>query len=904
MHHPSENAHDARTWVPFVQFVMWAVCGMGVGALLLALAYAGTQSYGLVPGTMPGALEIETNPSAPTRALPPGVADLAFVGEVMLGRGVAATAANQPGGFDYFFAECAPYLRDAELALCTLSAPISDAGAPLEDKTYTFRAPPTAIDALANAGFDAAALANRHILDYGAEVVTDMRVRLAEAGIATAGLLSDYGRQEPAILEANGVRIGFLSYCDPESEGACVTEFARFPERPAEGTRANITADIAGLKDQVDIVAVSMHWGPDYDPTPTTQQRDLGRFIIDQGAHIVMGHGPHVQQPADVYNGGIILYSLGNFIFDQHTQPGVLEGSIYRVAVSKDGLADAAWLPMESARGNWQPRPQQDHYTPIPLTTAAPALPVPVPEMSEVRPMARVKELLNHLVREQPPFQYIVPAAAIVIIALYVLIGWWRASFLRGMLAAALLATAAVALWNYTEDHYRQGRYFNAYEHFHYYLGAKYTPEVGYYDLYNAVFVADDETGYPTAGRTVRSLTDHRPVPGQQVLATKEQYKALFSPERWEEFKQDVVFCRSKVSGSLWRRMLNDKGYNATPVWTMIAGYIANQVPTSDWAGMQRLPLIDVAFALAALLLVWWAFGMRAVLLVIIFLGGHYVTSHFTLKAAFMRLDWVMCLVMALCFLRKQWYIPAGLALAYATGARVFPVIFGFGIGAKMLWTFFQTRRLERRYVRFFAAFAGGLAVLVGASLLYGGIGPWREFLGKIAQHNSDISPWRIGFKYVFLVSWNGGAYWDMPIAQAFEEHKALWWSIQGAMLLLSFVLVKKLADDEAFAYGYVPVFFLVAPTYYYHVMLIIPLLFFARRIEHPWRALGLIYLFATGIAGHYYFGLWNRNFNLFFVMSCLLFALVLYLVLFAAGTLFRKQEGPPGDTTDTPEAA
>lgn len=531
------------------------------------------------------------------------------------------------------------------------------------------------------------------------------------------------------------------------------------------------------------------------------------------------------------------------------------------------------------------------------LGQGAPAWPFP----GFQPPAVEVRAVLDFLLQRQWPLKYILPGVAMVLIAAYMTLGRRPAPFVRGMLMAVLAATALFAVWNYTESHYRQGRYFNAYEYYHYYLGAKYSEEVGYNNLYNAVFVADDESGYRTTGRTVRSLEDHRIIPGQRVLDKREEYKALFTPERWTTFKEDVAFFRGKVSGALWNRMLNDKGYNATPIWTMVASTLAHRVPTSDWGAMQRLPLIDVALAALALALVWWAFGARAMLFMIVFVGAHYLTSHFTLKAAFMRLDWVACAVMAVCFLRQGWYAAAGLALAYATGTRVFPLIFGFGVGAKMLWDLLRTWRIDRKYLRFFGAFAVGLTALTLASMLHGGLEPWRQFLGKIALHDSDISGWRVGFKYVFLVSWNGGSYWEMPLAEAFEANKRLWWSIQAVVVLAAFLCARKMRSHEAFAFGYVLVFFLVAPTYYYHVMLVVPLLFFAPRLENPAYALGLIYLFATGIVGHYFYAQWDRNFNLFFLISCMLLAMVVYMILLGAVQLFTRANPPATLAHGTP---
>ncbi len=488
-----------------------------------------------------------------------------------------------------------------------------------------------------------------------------------------------------------------------------------------------------------------------------------------------------------------------------------------------------------------------------------------------------------HFLRENLAyFKYVLPLVAIAVIVICAVIRQRRARYLRAVLAAILLIAAILAGYDYTWYFWGMGHFFNAYEFYHYYLGSKYAGEVGYTDLYRATLVADYETGYRPKNRTIRDLKTHRFVRAERVLKEKEKIKGLFSDERWDEFTGDVVFFRKKVSAGLWKRMLRDKGYNATPVWTTISGCLSNQVSTDNMRGMISLALLDVALILAALACVWWAFDHRIALLMAIFFGSHYLVSqHYTLRAAFLRLDWVMCLVMVVCMLKKERYRVAGALTAYASMARVFPLVFAFGMGIKAVVDFVSTRSVNRRYLAYWASFAVTAAILVGASLFYvGRLDAWGDFFAKIGQHNKDISGWRVGFKYVFLMSYDGSAFWGRNLAEFFEDWKLVWWTIQAVVILLSAFLVLRLDDYEAVAYGYVLVFFLVAPTYYYHVMLVVPFLFFAGKMGRPMRAVGLIMMFATSMIAYKLYLMWDRGYKLYFTISCMLLVNVLYMMV------------------------
>ena len=494
----------------------------------------------------------------------------------------------------------------------------------------------------------------------------------------------------------------------------------------------------------------------------------------------------------------------------------------------------------------------------------------------------------------QEAAKFILPSIGIAIAVLMYVLRSSRFDFQRGLLLAALFWTAVAGAFFYNNA-WNQTRYLNCYEFFHYYLGSKYAPELGYSDLYEAALVAQKEAGQRDLPTSVRDLVHGRSVPAAQVLQNAEAHKARFSPARWEEFKGDVLFFRSYFRGG-WNKMMNDKGYNPPPTWTMMASLLSNQVPTSSYYGMLALASIDLLLMLAAALAVTWAFGPRAALYLALILFTQYVSSHTHMKAAFIRTDWVMFLVIAACLIKKECWIPAGVLLAWATCSRIFPAIFAFGLGAKFLLDLVLERRINRDYLRFLIAFGVAGIVFVGASWLEFGTAYWQEFLTKIADHDDDISAWRVGFKYIWLLSYKGASIGAGALANQYMQTAMLYHAIQLAVLLLAIPLMRRIQPWQAFCFGFVPVFLLVAPTYYYYIVILVPALYFAADPTRLPNLIGLLLIFAEGMAAHYGHRLWDRSFQQFFLVSAMMMVIALYLCALAAATFLPRRETPPAE--------
>ena len=224
-------------------------------------------------------------------------------------------------------------------------------GARLPGKGIWFRSAPEFAQELATAGVDVVTLANNHVLDYDDPAFDETLSNLSAAGIAVCGGGKNMAEaRRPAVLSANGISVAFLGY----SEFAHIYWSVARPKRFVAGEaspgispwdREVIVEDIRRAKSLADHVVVSFHWGDEYVSMPADRQVRLAHAAIDAGASVVHGHHPHVLQPVEVYHGGVIFYSLGNFVFDQK-KPATVESMIAHVTFSPDAVVRAEIIPV------------------------------------------------------------------------------------------------------------------------------------------------------------------------------------------------------------------------------------------------------------------------------------------------------------------------------------------------------------------------------------------------------------------------------------------------------------------------------------------------------------------------------------------------------------------------------
>lgn len=243
---------------------------------------------------------------------------LGLAGDTMLGRYVAERLRADPP--QSLFSEALVALaHEADLLVLNLECAVSERGQRWPDpaKPFFFRAPPSAVEALALLGVDCVTLANNHALDYGPEALLDTFEHLAAAGIARVGAGHDVASaRAPGVLEHHGFRLGVLGLTDHPAAFAATASnpgvaYYRMDDEPEPWTVEAIGAL------EADAVLVSPHWGPNMVGEPVPRVRRAAARFGDAGATLVAGHSAHVfHGVADA-----TIFDLGDFVDDYAVHP-------------------------------------------------------------------------------------------------------------------------------------------------------------------------------------------------------------------------------------------------------------------------------------------------------------------------------------------------------------------------------------------------------------------------------------------------------------------------------------------------------------------------------------------------------------------------------------------------------
>ncbi|MBN1663694.1 MAG: CapA family protein [Deltaproteobacteria bacterium] len=212
------------------------------------------------------------------------------------------------------FAEVSGLFQDADMRMGNLESPLFKSASPRPKKNL-LHAPGEAVQALMYLGFTALNLANNHITDQSDEGLDHTRRLLAAARIHSFGAAAtlEQAMSWPRIC-VKGHYFNMLGYAViGEDVGAVAASAESAGCVPFSLERAE--SDIAAVRERGEDALVSIHWGYQEDELPSPDQIKAAHRLIDAGALIVHGHHPHVLQGFERYRNGVILYSLGNFIF-------------------------------------------------------------------------------------------------------------------------------------------------------------------------------------------------------------------------------------------------------------------------------------------------------------------------------------------------------------------------------------------------------------------------------------------------------------------------------------------------------------------------------------------------------------------------------------------------------------
>ena len=419
------------------------------------------------------------------------------------------------------------------------------------------------------------------------------------------------------------------------------------------------------------------------------------------------------------------------------------------------------------------------------------------------------------------------------------------------------LAFAAVTLQGgYNVTRVVMGDKVRAWNIYHYYLGAKYFPEVGFHDLYAATLVADDEWQEYKAGLTgkearqarkqkdlgyikkTRDMHTYQIISREQAVASYDRSQA--SRDRLWELGADVRDLRKVMGKKAFLSMMQDLGFNPGPAW-MVVGRPLAEILSLKGTSLYLIANSDLPLWILIIGFSLWGFGARPTAAGLIFV----MTIHFNEArhvGGFLQYDWLASSVIAVALYRRGWYASAGLVLSWGAMTRVFPGFLVFPMLGAMTWHLLRggpedpepgDGRLRRRHASFMGAFVLACSLLfVGSHFTGRGLDTWPQWYEKIQMHTTYhpvTSNQRLGVGRMALHKPTARRFWNterggMLQRVAKSQGRKHGWQLLGLLLLLP--ALRKRSDTDAMVlmlfFGFL---FTVSSRYYGSIWMLLPVL-------------------------------------------------------------------------------
>jgi hypothetical protein len=278
-------------------------------------------------------------------------------GDVLAHIKVNDSARLIPGGYGRVLAGVRETIDANEIAFVNLETPLSMRIPPVSGDPPILGAPPELAAALGEAGVDIVSVANNHAYDQGSEGMGETLRALDAAHVIAVGANADETQVAgPRVIERNGVRVAFVAFTERINRGPAErhtsTHVARFD-------RALAAEVLSRARANADLVVLSIHWSHDFITQPMIAQRRLASFLVESGADVILGHGPHVLQEVarlpSPRGEAVCAFSLGNLVSNQALRwtPGRrhLPANMHPAVITPE-LRDGAWVRISARIGD------------------------------------------------------------------------------------------------------------------------------------------------------------------------------------------------------------------------------------------------------------------------------------------------------------------------------------------------------------------------------------------------------------------------------------------------------------------------------------------------------------------------------------------------------------------------
>lgn len=267
-----------------------------------------------------------------------------FMGDVMIGRFVNNKTSEH--GFKYPWGNILPILKQDGVNIINLETTLT-ISKKRYPKAFNFKADPDKVNALVEANIHLASIANNHIFDYAVEGMMETVQILDQSRIIHTGAGSNLDEaKKPAIILHNNLRIGVIGCTDNEPSWQANKYPGTFYVKV--GNLQSLKETIQSSRKQVDILILSIHWGPNMVEKPDRKQIQFAHKLIELGVDIIHGHSAHIFQGIEIYKGKLILYDTGDFV-DDYAVDAVLRNDksfLYECEISDKKITALNLIPV------------------------------------------------------------------------------------------------------------------------------------------------------------------------------------------------------------------------------------------------------------------------------------------------------------------------------------------------------------------------------------------------------------------------------------------------------------------------------------------------------------------------------------------------------------------------------
>jgi len=507
---------------------------------------------------------------------------------------------------------------------------------------------------------------------------------------------------------------------------------------------------------------------------------------------------------------------------------------------------------------------------------------------------------------------YLIGIAMILAVGRWAWLRWFEprvdatARWTRHILAFLMLALCFTATLNY-------GRYgaklirdrIDVYDVIHYYLGPKYFDELGYFDLYAACIIADDEAGmhFEPAPPTYQhqDIDGYEIRPYKSALARTDEIKGRFEDERWSSFVHDFTTLQREFYGlekKYWYQLVNDHGFNGSPAWAGYAAPLVNLVEAQD---VKLICYFDIAVLLVAIGIAWWAFGGWSAAFLYFFILTTYSTRWPTISWAILRYDYAAALIIATAMVKKGKPLLAGIFAGHTAAMRIFPATFFYGPGVQGAWQLVRHRKVDKFAVLFFVgaiAWIGALELNFAAR--FGGehiTQHWKGMTDHMAPEN--LSSRRLGMAIALAYRGEYDEPWNFGRIDRVERQEPIRKGLGLVILLALGWALRKSDRAEAYAMGFIAFFALATASYYYFIVRAPLILVHAVGLKKSRHLIALLVLLGIDLFAN--LGQQYLNGNRIFIIGWMGWALLAYCIGMIAVLIWESHRQAP---TPEPERA